>query len=117
MLAAIVAAGLASRLAHTGFPLLDKYLGDVLYAAMVYVLVRLAAPGVRAWWWAAGAMLAVECFQLTLIPARMLASPSLPVRLCARLLGTQFSVWDLLAYALGIAGLAALECWTRARRA
>src|SRR5438105_3691063 len=41
LLALIVSAGLLSRLAHTGFRLFDKYLGDALYAAMVYVLFRL----------------------------------------------------------------------------
>ena len=41
LLAAIVAAGLLSRVAHTGFRLFDKYLGDALYAAMVYVIFRL----------------------------------------------------------------------------
>src|ERR1043165_6490407 len=36
LLAAIVVAGLLSRVAHTGFRLFDKYQGDALYAAMVY---------------------------------------------------------------------------------
>jgi hypothetical protein len=35
VLLGIVAAGLASRLIHTGAPLIDKYLGDALYAAAV----------------------------------------------------------------------------------
>ena len=41
LLAVIVSAGLLSRLAHSGFRQFDKYLGDALYAAMVYVLFRL----------------------------------------------------------------------------
>ena len=41
LLALIVSAGLLSRLAHTGFRLFDKHLGDARYAAMVYVLFRL----------------------------------------------------------------------------
>jgi hypothetical protein len=50
-------------------------------------------------------MAAIELFQLTLIPLRMLASEYLLLRICARLLGTEFSIWDLLAYGVGI-GLA-----------
>jgi hypothetical protein len=106
---AIVSAGLLSRVAHTGFPLLDKYLGDALYAAMVYVLLRLTGRIARVTLWSAVAMTAMECFQLTGIPAGMLRSGYAPVRACARLLGTQFSVLDLLAYAVGIGCLAAID--------
>jgi hypothetical protein len=48
-------------------------------------------------------MTAVELFQLTKIADRMLASVHLLVRVCARLMGTQFSFLDLLTYAVGIA--------------
>jgi hypothetical protein len=108
MLAAIVAAGLLSRVAHTGSRLFDKYLGDALYAAMVYVLFRLTGIG-RVALWAAVAMTAIELFQLTRIPADMLRSAWPAVRACARLLGTEFSVLDLLAYAVGICCIAALD--------
>ena len=37
LLAAIIAAGILSRVIHTGWIVFDKYLGDALYAAMVYV--------------------------------------------------------------------------------
>jgi len=109
LLAVIIAAGILSRVYHTGFFLIDKYLGDALYAAMVYVLFRLTSCVTRVALWSAVTMTTLELFQLTLIPAAMLHSASLPVRLCARLLGTQFSVFDLLAYAVGIACLAALD--------
>jgi hypothetical protein len=114
LLAAIVAAGLLSRVAHTGWRLLDKYLGDALYAAMVYVLFRLAGIA-RVAMWAAVAMTAIELFQLTRVPADMLRSAYPAVRACARLLGTEFSVLDLLAYAVGICCIAALDrrlVWT-----
>ncbi len=104
-LLSIVAIGLLSRSIHTGLVIFDKYLGDALYAAMIYVLLRPRANPAPA---AAGAMLvmtALECFQLTLIPAHMLASRHLIVRLCAHLLGTQFSFLDLLTYGVGIAGI------------
>lgn len=113
LLAVIVAAGLLSRLVHTGFILMDKYLGDVLYAAMVYVLIRLSGRVSRVALWASVAMLAIECFQLTGIPAALFRSDNPAVRALARLLGTHFSVLDLMAYAVGIAGVAAVG---RARR-
>ena len=109
MLAGIVAAGLLSRVAHTGFRILDKYPGDSLYAAMVYVLFRLTGRIAHVAVCAAVAMAAIEFFQLTRVPADMLTSPHLVVRVCARLLGTEFSVLDLLAYAVGIACIAAID--------
>src|SRR5215469_5141356 len=95
LLFAIVSAGLLSRVAHTGFRLLDKYLGDALYAAMVYVLFRLTGRIVRITLWAAVAMTAIELFQLTRVPAGMLRSDYMWVRACARLLGTECSALDL----------------------
>src|SRR5437773_9153445 len=88
----IVAIGILSRVAHTGLVVFDKYLGDALYAAMVYAILRLL-------WRAAAAAVAVstmavmtvvELFQLTMIPAHMLASEHFIVRICARLMGTEF---------------------------
>ncbi len=101
-LAGIVVVGLLSRAFHSGFLIFDKYLGDALYAAMVYVIFRIV--------WRSGtvalpaiiAMTALELFQLTRIPARLLGSEYLVVRVCARLMGTEFSWWDLGAYAVGI---------------
>ena len=109
LLAAIVSAGLLSRVAHTGLRLFDKYLGDALYAAMVYVLFRLTGRIVHVAVWAAVAMTAIELFQLTRIPARMFHSEYPAVRACAQLLGTEFSVLDLLAYAVGIGCLATID--------
>ena len=109
LLAAIVSAGLLSRVAHTGFLLFDKYLGDALYSAMVYVLFRLTGRIARVTVWAAAAMTAIEFFQMTGIPAGMFRSGHAAVRACARLLGTEFSVFDLLAYAVGIGCLAAVD--------
>ena len=106
-LAGIIATGILSRIVHTGFIVFDKYLGDALYAAMVYVILRLLWSGRPA-----GAavvalivMTAVELFQLTMIPAHLLTSGHLMVRICARLMGTEFSFLDLLTYAAGIVGI------------
>lgn len=97
----IIAVGILSRVIHTGLAVFDKYLGDALYAAMVYSLLRLrwkavAIPSMTI-------MTALELFQLTGIPAQLLASEHLAVQIFARLLGTEFSFLDLFAYAVGIA--------------
>jgi hypothetical protein len=106
-LAAIVALGIFSRVWHTGSILWDKYLGDALYAAMMYAILSIAwrAPSWKRAAAAMAIMTALEVFQLTLIPAGMLRSASLAVRIVARLLGTEFSFRDLAAYVVGIGGV------------
>jgi hypothetical protein len=113
VLAAIIAVGLLSRATQTGSILIDKYLGDALYAAMIYALFRLG--GLRQHVAAATAitMLAIELFQLTGIPATMAQNESLLLRVCARLLGTHFSLLDLLAYTAGIACIASADACRR----
>jgi hypothetical protein len=110
-LACIIGVGIASRVVHTGWILLDKYLGDALYAAMVYALISLVwrTGPIRKAALAMLIMTALELFQLTLIPAHMLSSPNLAKRILARLLGTEFSFRDLLAYAVGIFGATILD--------
>ena len=105
--------GILSRAVQTGFLLWDKYLGDALYAAMVYEFVRLVWNPRHVTGWAMAAMIAIEAFQLTGIAKGMVATGTLPVRIAGRLLGTHFSVVDLCAYAVGIACMWMLD----ARRA
>ncbi|MBY0506876.1 MAG: DUF2809 domain-containing protein [Bryobacteraceae bacterium] len=92
-----------------GWIVWDKYLGDALYAAMVYLLLRpwSSRPATQAMLLMTG----LEVFQLTLIPARLAGNEHLAVRLVARLLGTQFGWLDLLAYGVG---LLAVSWWVRA---
>lgn len=40
-----------------------------------------------------------------MIPARLLESQPVNVRICARLIGTKFSLLDLLTHAVGIASI------------
>ena len=54
-------------------------------------------------------MTAIELFQLTRIPAGMLRSGYPAARACARLLGTEFSLLDLLAYVVGIGCIAVVD--------
>jgi hypothetical protein len=98
----IIAAGILSRVVHTGAPLFDKYLGDALYAAMVYAILRSFRPNAEAAIAAMAIMIVIELFQLTMIPARLLGSDSLVVRMVARLMGTKFGWLDLIAYAAGV---------------
>ena len=98
----IIAMGIISRIVHTGFALFDKYLGDALYAMMVYAILRLLSRAAVAAVCAMVVMTAIELFQLTMIPAHMLSSEHWLTRICARLIGVEFSFLDLIAYAVGI---------------
>jgi hypothetical protein len=104
----IIAAGILSRSVHTGWLVVDKYLGDVLYAAMVYVILRLLNIRGTALWTAV-IMVALELFQLTGVALRMLGREHWIVRICARLLGTEFSWLDLVSYGVGILGIKAVD--------
>jgi hypothetical protein len=112
---AIIALGILSRTVHTGLVVFDKYLGDALYAAMAYAILRLFWRGAAVAVYAMAVMTAIELFQLTLIPAQLLASRHLVVRICARLMGTEFSFLDLLAYSVGIGTILFVDFW-RAKR-
>jgi hypothetical protein len=98
----IIATGILSRVVHTGFAVFDKYLGDALYAMMVYGILRLFMRATASAVCATAVMTAIELIQLTMIPARLLASEHLMTRICARLMGVEFSFLDLLAYGVGI---------------
>lgn len=98
----IVAVGILSRVVHTGFVVFDKYLGDALYAMMIYGILRLLTGAAASAVCAMAIMTAIELFQLTMIPARMLASEQWITRISGRLLGVEFALLDLLAYAVGI---------------
>ena len=98
----IIALGILSRVVHTGLAAFDKYLGDGLYAMMIYGMLRLLSRAAASAVCAAVVMTAIELLQLTMIPAHMLASEHWMTRICARLMGVEFSFLDLLAYGVGI---------------
>jgi hypothetical protein len=112
----IIVLGLLSRSVTTGWIVIDKYLGDALYAAMVYALLRVVLRAGPAAAGAAVLMAAIESFQLTGIPARMLASGNGLTRVVARLLGVQFGWADLLAYAVGIGMIRGVDTLARGPR-
>ncbi len=116
----VIVLGLASRRVPLGVALWDTYLGDALYAQLAFLVLSLVWPGwstARRAALAATLVTAVELFQLTAIPAALNRSPVLPVRLFAYLvLGSAFSWWDLLAYAVGITAVACIDMHLRNRR-
>jgi hypothetical protein len=62
-LGGIIALGILSRIVHTGLAVFDKYLGDGLYAAMVYVILRLFWRSARVAIPAMLVMTVIELFQ------------------------------------------------------
>lgn len=93
---------------------LEQYSGTALYASMVYAGVLLLWPRMApvpagaiaiAWCWA------MECFQLTGVPAA-LSARSLLARL---VLGVQFDPTDLLWYPVGVVPLVVAHWLVRGR--
>jgi len=82
---------------------------------MAYAILRLLRPTAKLALPAMAIMTVIELFQLTMIPARMLTSEHLIVRICARLMGTEFSFLDLLTYGIGIGCIYLLD-FSRADR-
>lgn len=102
----VLAAGLSVRAFAGGA--FAKYAGVALYAALVYALVVVVAPGRRPVVVAAlalGFCWAVELAQLTPWPAA-LSARSVVARL---VLGSTFNPPDLMWYAVGVAAMLALH--------
>ena len=114
--------GIASRTVPTESVLIGKYLGDALYAVLFYLCLAITWP----WQSVARRVVAttvfvicIECFQLTGIPMGMRESGNKIPELVSIVLGTKFSEYDLLAYAVGIIAVAAIDwlvkAWLRKR--
>ncbi len=102
---AVLASGIASRVINTNHLLFDKYLGDALYAILIYLIFRIIFADQRIGLHAAIAMLlvfAIELFQLTGIPLAMRTRENDFLRILSIALGTKFQGLDVLAYALGV---------------
>ena len=100
------ALGIFSRIFPLGNILWDKYLGDVIYAGVFYFilcfLVDRKSIQLKAFF-AAIYVTIIELFQLTPFPLRLIQSSNFLVKLFAYVvLGSTFSWWDLLSYAIGI---------------
>jgi beta-N-acetylhexosaminidase len=110
--AAIILAGLSLRAFGPGLGLpafLVKYGGSVLWAVMVYFLVAAGQCDWPRWRIGAASMsiaIAVEAFRLYHVPWLDAFRLTLPGAL---LLGRIFSMWNILAYAIGVAVAAACD--------
>jgi hypothetical protein len=58
----IIVTGILSRVVHTGLAVFDKYLGDALYAMMVYGILRLSSRAAVSAACAMVIMTAIELF-------------------------------------------------------
>jgi hypothetical protein len=108
----IVIAGVASRVIHSGIRLIDHDLGEALYAALAYMVLGIVWPQLgpaRKALIAMIAMVVIEAFQITGVPARFAASAHPGLKLLAIVLGTAWSWRDLLGYAVGIAIVGLLD--------
>jgi hypothetical protein len=112
LLVLIIIIGIGSRVLHTSYQVFDKYLGDSLYAAMFYLLLRL--------FWEKGnplstfgttmlVMILIEVFQLTGIPSQFQSSGSSILKYISILLGTEFSWLDIMAYFVGLVAVSAFD--------
>jgi hypothetical protein len=95
---AIIGLGIGSRASTTGLAVLDKYLGDALYAAMFFVLGTIALNGRENLSALIAALIvgSLEVFQRSNIPLEMSASNNPLIRLAATLIGTKFGYLDIL---------------------
>jgi|WetSurMetagenome_2_1015567.scaffolds.fasta_scaffold267642_2 hypothetical protein len=114
----VIMIGIGSRVLHTGFILLDKYLGDALYAVMFYLILSLIWSSGRPLYKACLSMLfmtVIEVFQLTRIPLLLSESVNIVLRITSILLGTKFSWMDLVAYLTGIIIIFAIDYFVLSR--
>lgn len=108
----VIGVGILSRTVNTNILLFDKYLGDALYAALIYTLLRIWQPaGSRRTHanWAMIIVFAIELFQLTGIPLTLQQSGNALLELVAMVLGTHYSWFDVVAYAVGILSAYAVD--------
>jgi len=115
VLGGVIALGIVSRLMPLGFALWDKYLGDALYAAMVYCVLALfwRAQPMRLALASMAALTAIEAFQLTGVAREFVVGGNVPLKLLGRLMGAEFAWLDLAAYLAGIASAAGLDLRTK----
>lgn len=106
-LAAVICVGLVWRRADLGLPFLAwKYGGSALWGAMVFVITGVVAPRAALSRRAMAATAVAICVELS----RLYHTPGLDAfRLTLAgqlLLGRVFSLWNILAYVMGIAAAA-----------
>ena len=102
----VFAMGVASRTIEFDSVLIDKYLGDALYAVLFYLGLGVLFPAqsvVKRVLYTVIFVVTVECFQITGIPLEWRQRGNFFLKLASIVLGTVFSWYDMLAYFVGIA--------------
>ncbi len=108
----VIALGVASRALHFESVILNKYLGDALYAMLFYLIISIIAGYIHPLTRAGitfGMLIILELFQLTQIPLALSQNKNMLIRIIAMGLGTVFSWLDLLAYLVGIMVIVIIE--------
>lgn len=108
----VIALGIISRTVDTNSILINKYLGDALYATLIYLMFRSIHPNAQIPSHMVSAIalaFAIELFQLTQIPLNLRESESLALRLISIVLGTKFQWLDVAAYAVGVVAVGAID--------
>jgi len=101
----VIILGVISRLVNSDNIFINKYLGDSLYAVLVYLLISISPLKltlIQQFYAALLILLCIEFFQLTLIPLHLSQSDNFFYKLLAKILGTTFSGYDILAYIVGL---------------
>ena len=110
--------GISSRVFETGNPVFDKYLGDALYAILIYLLLGFLWDEIRPiikLIISTIVVLMIEIFQISGIPLQLSQSDNILLRIISILIGTEFSFYDIYAYIIGLVIMYLLDVWFRAR--
>lgn len=110
----IILLGILSRIIKFNNVILDKYLGDLLYALMFYYIFKLFLAN---HWHRVGLtfslMIIFEVLQLIGISQILRSYQFLPYNILAILIGSQFSFLDILAYTIGLIIVSFIELRTK----
>ena len=108
----VIVLGIISRTIQFNHIILDKYLGDALYAVLFYLIFKLLLPKKKILHlslYSLITILAIEAFQLTGIPLELRQSGNQLAYYLSIALGTKFSYLDIVAYMVGIVSVACID--------
>lgn len=108
----VIILGVVSRTIQFNHIILDKYLGDALYAVLFYLIFKLLLPKKNTFHlslYSLITVLAIEAFQLTGIPLELRQSGNQFAYYLSIALGTKFSYLDIVAYMVGIVSVACID--------
>ncbi len=107
----IIVVGLISRVVEFNSIILDKYLGDLLYAVMFFYIFKLLLS-ISTLYLALLTfilMMIFELIQLTGVTVFLREQEFIGFKLLAFLIGSEFSFVDILVYALGLVVVICIE--------